>query len=411
MSVSLDHVQEIQEGLVTAEVLRDDLATGKAVLLKGVRKSVAVGTALMVKVNTSVGCSTSEDLERERAKVSLLGDLAYGPDTMMDLSIVRLARPLYSYAIEEFGGPVGTLPHYVCYEPRGGIDSARMLEEIERQAAAGVSWMTLHLTVRRDLYDLAQLTRRTPVTARGGGLVVRDMFAKGKSEGVLAANFPAILDILGRYDVVLSLGTTFRPANVVEALDPVHRAEIELQGTYIREARRRGVPVMLEGVGHMTLNRIPEYIALAGAYGIPMVPLGPIPTDAAVGEDHIASAIGAAYMALLGGADLVNSVTREEHTGGVPTSEAILEGLRAARIAAHSVNVARFPSLDVADRETADMRAASYTCVVEGGLFSRSSRSRFAMGCSRCGPECPLLVNYVRDKRLGLIRKADDTTP
>mgnify|MGYP001617368902 FL=1 len=123
------------------------------------------------------------------------------------------------------------------------------------------------------------------------------------------------------------------------------------------------------------------------------MPLGPTTTDAAVGEDHISSAIGSAYMAFLGAAHVLNSMTREEHTGRIPTLESILEGLRAARIAEHTVNIARFPQVLEPDRDIAQKRAGNYTCVVEGGLFTESAERRFSMGCSRCGAECPLLLN------------------
>jgi len=147
-------------------------------------------------------------------------------------------------------------------------------------------------------------------------------------------------------------------------------------------------------MGHAPLHKISEYVKLIKClHDIPVMPLGPITTDAAVGEDHISSAIGAAFMAYIGGADIINSITREEHTGGVPTTDAVLEGLRAARIAAHSVNIARYPNLDKLEQATSESRANNYTCVVDSGLFKESTRQRFSMGCSRCGSICPLIFN------------------
>lgn len=46
------------------------------------------------------------------------------------------------------------------------------------------------------------------------------------------------------------------------------------------------------------------------------MPLGPIPTDIAIGMDHIAAAIGATIMGIEGCANIISTVTREEHTGG-----------------------------------------------------------------------------------------------
>lgn len=401
-NTSLDHIHEVKEGLITLDRLNKNLANGSVVVLKGNSRCVAAGKDLLVKVNTNIGVSNKKGLALELEKVRPLSSVGYHPDTIMDLSITHLDKPLYTYIIEEFGGPVGTLPHYLCYHPQKGIDPKMLLEEIQKQAEAGVSWMTLHLTATRDLYERAKMVRRTPTSARGGGIIIRDMYINDRKENILSAYFDEILRIFKKNHLALSIGTVFRPATTVDALDEIQKEEITLQGEYIKEARSKGVPVMMEGLGHASLLKIREYVQIVkGRYDIPFTPLGPLPTDAAVGYDHIASAIGSAYMALLGGADIINSVTREEHTGGIPSCDSIMEGLRAARIAAHSVNIARFPSLDYTDRETSGKRSKNYTCVVDRGLFTESAKRRFSMGCQRCGKECPLLINYLLSKREG----------
>jgi phosphomethylpyrimidine synthase len=392
----LPHVlQEVREGLVEQSDVDAGVKSGKMIILRGRRRSVLVGDGTLVKVNTSVGCSDLSQVRHEYEKVAALAAAGYAPDITMDLSVVRPRRPVYEALVEDLGGPVGTLPHYLCFRPRRGIDPVLLLDEIERQAASGVAWMTLHLTVTKGLYELAQRSRLTAVTARGGGLVVEDMFLREAQEGVLSRLFPEILEILRRHGVALSLGTTFRPANVVDAMDEVHVQEIHAQQPYLAEARRLGVPVMLEAVGHMTLADCHRFAVLVRdeiRLNLPIMTLGPIPTDAAVGEDHIANAVGGAYLAMLGATNILNAVTREEHTGNVPSLTSILEGVRGARIAAHAVNISRFAAME-ADRAIAEKRAESYTCVVEGGLFHQSARTRFRMGCTRCGNACPLIVN------------------
>jgi phosphomethylpyrimidine synthase len=109
------------------------------------------------------------------------------------------------------------------------------------------------------------------------------------------------------------------------------------------------------------------------------MPLGPIPTDAAIGEDHVAAAIGATLFGLQGCGNILAAVTREEHTGGIPSVKSTLEAVRASRVAAHIIDLALLE--DVAtDSRIAGERANSRTCVV-------GKRSR---GCSRCGKACPL---------------------
>ena len=400
--INLAEIQEIREGITTLEQLTKNLTAGSAIVLKGRHRTVALGKELLVKVNTSIGVGNRRSVNVELEKVKVLSSVVYRPDTIMDLSIVRLQKPLYAYIIEEFGGPVGTLPHYICYRPRKGIDPKMLLEEIARQAEAGVGWMTLHLAVRKELCEKARKARDVPFASRGGGIVIDDMYINDRNESILSLYFDEILTILGKNRMALSIGTTFRPATTIDALDEVHREEISIQGEYIKEARNKGVQVMLEGIGHCGLAKIKEYIQIVKSkYDVPIMPLGPLPTDAAVGNDHVASAIGAAFMSFLGGADMINSVTREEHTGGIPSCGSIIEGLKAARIAAHCVNIAKFPQLDALDRGTSNRRAKNYTCVVEGGLFTESVKMRYGMGCQRCGNKCPLRIIYSMDKREG----------
>lgn len=391
----LDSVQEVKEKIITTRQLRNRISRHKAVLLVGKLRTVAIGKGLLLKVNVSLGLNNPKGIDTELTKLAYISSVGYAPDTLMDLSICRPPKPLYLYMIENSGGPVGTLPHYLCFDKNKGIDSHLLLEEIERQADAGVAFMTFHFTPKKKLYEKACLTRLTPVTSRGGGIVIKDMYINKRTDNVLSDNFDNITKILRKYGVVLSIGTTFRPATTTEALDEVQLEELYIQGEYITAAIKAEIPVIMEGMGHAPLKKIIQYAKLTKQlYNIPCMPLGPIPTDAAVGEDHISSAIGAAFMGYVGGADAINSVTREEHTGKIPSIDSILEGLKAARIASHAVNISRFPILDIADQRISRQRANHYTCVVDGGLFSESTRQRYSMGCSRCGIECPLAINY-----------------
>lgn len=391
-----DNIEEVRDGIITKDELQEKLDTGEVIILNGLERSVAIGNGVLVKVNTSIGINgtaSKGNIDEELRKVKELSTLGYRPDLMMDLSIRVTDPPIYRTIAEIFGGPLGTLPHYLCYTNKDGVDGELLLSIIEHQASSGVAFMTMHPTPTKELYDMAVRTRKTPITSRGGGIVVDDMLINNRRENIIADLFPEVLAVLKANDVAISIGSTFRPANVVDSLDEVQRLEYQRQKIFIDMAKEAGVKVMMEGVGHMTMNKITEYAEMVKAYKVPFMPLGPMTTDASVGEDHITNAVGGSFMAFLGAAHVLNSVTREEHTGKIPTFDSILEGLRAARIAEHSVNIARFPQQLEPDTQVSDARANNYTCVVEGGLFTESAKRRFSMGCTRCGNECPLLVN------------------
>jgi phosphomethylpyrimidine synthase len=389
----LSATMEIRDSLLSEEELVRLVNQRKVVVFKGRNKTVAIGEGCVVKVNTNLGISTVREEIGGLATLEALVNTAYAPDTMMDHTIAQVrGKQFYELMVERFKGPIGTLPHYLAYSTDKGIDPKQFIELAHAQAESGVSFMTLHPTPTRELFEIAKRERALPTTSRGGGIVIKDMYLKGASENVIAKLFPELLGILSQHGMGVSIGSVFRPANVGEALDTVHIKETERQLEFIREAQRMAVPVQMEGIGHIALAKLPRFLALVRSYGVPLMPLGPMLTDVGIGEDHITNAIGAAYVASLGAVHIINSITRDEHTGGVPTKDTILEGLRAARLAAHIVNLNHFPKIAALDKATSDARADGRTCVVSGGLFGYTVNNEQPQGCLRCRAECPLVI-------------------
>lgn len=353
---------------------------------------LVIGPQMLLKVNTNIGVSNITSLEIELRKLKYLAGLKYAPDTMMDHTYVPVERPLWKYMVEEFHGPVGTLPHYSTFVADSGIDRGRLLETIEEMAQGGVSFMTLHPTASVSLLEIAKKCRRIPTTSRGGGVVLKDAILNKRDENIFVDNFSDILKLFKKYNMTLSIGSTFRPACINEALDLVHLEETKEQKKYIDFAKANGVNVMMEGIGHISHEMIPNYCDIINKYNTPLMPLGPMPTDATIGFDHVTAAIGATIAALNGNVGIINSVTREEHTGDVPSDESIVEGLKSARVAAHIINIARFPKYREIDDVIAYYRANSRSCVIKGGIFSDNTVNENGAGCSRCRYECPLTI-------------------
>lgn len=379
---------EIILGLTDEFALERDLHAFTATLLRGSEALVILGKNYLTKVMTLVGVSSRTNRDAELRKIDHLAGLPWGPDAIMDLSIV--GPGLSEHAARKFPGPVGTLPHYLVYKPKSGIDPTALLERIHALAEAGIAFLTIHPTPTTALYGQAQRTRRLPSTARGGGMVIRDMALNNRSESVFAQNFGEILKICSEYRVALSIGAAFRPSSIFEALDIAHVEETKAQSMFIRIAKDAGVHVIQEGLGHIRLSEIPRYAEMIAQNGVPFMPLGPIVTDAAVGFDHVVAAIGATQLGLLGFAQMINSVTREEHTGRVPSHQSVLEGLMSARTAAHAINISKFPNIDVLDRSIAESRQWARSCVVAGGLFDHGEIEPTRHGCNRCSFTCPL---------------------
>ena len=359
--------------------LKKRIQDNEVVFLKGKRFDTLAGKGLQLKINSSVGLSDESQFQNEADKISKIASFDFLPDIMMDLSIISVKNPIYQLVQEKIGCPVGTVPVYACFDSEKGIDKNKFLEEIERQAQNGVSFMTLHFTAIDDIYRKT-MKRNISVISRGGSLVLRDLYLNKRKQNFLLEYFDDICKILKKYSVVVSVGTTFRPSTLYDALDTIQLSEIRMQKDIIKSLRKRGISVMMEGVGHISLNALKKYVELIrDDFYVPFMPLGPIPTDRAIGWDHISAAIGASYMALLDGADIINAVTREEHTGGVPNTNSIYEAIKSAQVVVNSINDVRF-----FEQYNKVQNSRKTNCM---GIIKED------IGCDRCKEECPFLLN------------------
>ena len=98
---------------------------------------------------------------------------------------------------------------------------------------------------------------------------------------------------------------------------------------------------MIEGPGHVAMNRIKENmdLQLEVCADAPFYTLGPLTTDIAPGYDHITSAIGAAMIGWFGTAMLCY-VTPKEHLG-LPNKKDVKDGIITYKIAAHAADLAK----------------------------------------------------------------------
>jgi phosphomethylpyrimidine synthase len=359
--------------------LKERIQTNEVVLLKGKKYDTLVGKGLQLKINSSVGVSDESKLKNEVDKISKIAYFDVLPDTMMDLSIISIREPLFKVIQKEIGCPVGTVPVYMCFDGKKGINKSKFLEEIEKQAQSGIAFMTLHFTAIDEIYRKTT-NRNVAVISRGGSLVLRDLYINKRKQNILLEYFDDICKILKKYSVVVSVGTTFRPSSSYDALDEIQLNEIRMQKDIINALWKKGITVMMEGVGHISLNGLKKYVRLIREeFYVPFMPLGPIPTDRAIGWDHISMAIGASYMAMLDGADIINAVTREEHTGGIPTISSIYEAIKSAQVVVNTINDVRF--------------FEKYNKMQNNKRVNCMGMLKDDIGCDRCKEECPFLLN------------------
>src|ERR1700741_1004049 len=181
--------------------------------------------------------------------------------------------------------------------------------------------------------------RITGIVSRGGAILAQWM-AYNHKQNFLYDHFEDIVKIFKKYDVSFSLGDGLRPGCVADASDEAQFAELKTLGELTKIAWEHDVQVMIEGPGHVPLDKIKEQVHKENelCYAAPSYTLGPLVTDIAPGYDHIPSAIGAAMIGWHGAAMLCY-VTPKEHLG-LPNPEDVKQGVIAYKIAAHAADVA-----------------------------------------------------------------------
>ncbi|MGH9300479.1 MAG: phosphomethylpyrimidine synthase ThiC [Acidimicrobiales bacterium] len=335
----------VREGL-DPSVVRDEVARGRAIIPANVNhpesEPMAIGRNFLVKVNANIGNSSvtssiSEEVEK------LTWATRWGADTLMDLSTGRDIHTTREWIIRNSPVPVGTVPIYQALEKVDG--SAPDLtwdiyrDTIIEQCEQGVDYFTVHAGVRLSYVPLTA-KRTTGIVSRGGSVMAAWCLAHHQ-ENFLYSHFEELCEILAAYDVSFSLGDGLRPGCIADANDEAQFAELETLGELTAKAWEHDVQVMVEGPGHVPMNKIKENVdkQMELCHEAPFYTLGPLTIDVAPGYDHITSAIGAAMIGWLGTAMLCY-VTPKEHLG-LPNRADVKEGVIAYKIAAHAADLAK----------------------------------------------------------------------
>jgi phosphomethylpyrimidine synthase len=330
---------------IAAELVRDEVARGRLIIPANINhpelEPMCIGVASLCKINANIGNSAvTSNIDEELKKLHT--SVHYGADTVMDLSTGGGIHEIREAILRHSPVPIGTVPIYEAISRVKRVEdlsASVMLEVIEEQAAQGVDYMTIHAGVL--IQYLPMVSKRiTGIVSRGGAILAQWM-AYHHQQNFLYECFEDICQILKKYDVSFSLGDGLRPGCIADASDEAQFAELKTLGELTQIAWKQDVQVMIEGPGHIPLDKIKEQVEKENelCYEAPFYTLGPLVTDIAPGYDHITSAIGAAMIGWYGAAMLCY-VTPKEHLG-LPNDKDVKDGIIAYKIAAHAADVAR----------------------------------------------------------------------
>jgi len=334
-----------QKEKISAELVRSEIAKGTMIIPANINhpelEPMIIGRNFLVKINANIGnSSTSSNIDEELKK--LHHAVHYGADTVMDLSTGGDIPTIRKAIIDASPVPVGTVPVYEAISRVRRPEDLTfdlMLEVIEEQAEQGVDYMTIHAGVLREHVPFVR-KRITGIVSRGGSLMAHWM-EHHKKQNFLYENIDKICKVFKKHDVSFSFGDGLRPGCIADASDEAQFAELKVLGELTKKAWEHDVQVMIEGPGHVPLDKIKEQVdkEIEWCHEAPFYTLGPLVIDIAPGYDHITSAIGAAMIGWHG-ASMLCYVTPKEHLG-LPNPEDVKQGVIAYKIAAHAADVAR----------------------------------------------------------------------
>lgn len=299
---------------------------------------VYVGDDYPPTIIASIGVSNPGDtIQKEIEKA--LSAIESGAQIITDHSLRENIDEIHKEMIEKINVPFSTVSIYesaVYFKKYNTITSELILKQYENQVKRGIDMLTIHATVfLEDLKLLKNSKRIIPCTSRGGTMML-EIMEKMNFNNPYWENFDRLLQIAKRYNVTISLGIGYRPASVCDSEidEPLYFMEMKRMACLVEKAKNMGVGIIVEGIGHTPINKIP-YIIKKSKEICHYVPyrILTVATDIALGYDHISSAIANA-VAVYNGANMITCVSRSEHIG-LPTKEDLIEAVITARISAY----------------------------------------------------------------------------
>jgi phosphomethylpyrimidine synthase len=342
---------------VSPEFVRAEVAAGRAVIPLNVNHPEAepmiIGRKFRTKINSNIGNSalgSSIEEEVEKMRWSVM----WGADTVMDLSTGADIHDTREWIVRNSPTPIGTVPLYQALkkidDDADGLSWELYRDTLIEQAEQGVDYFTIHAGVLRRCIPLAK-DRKLGIVSRGGSVLAKWMMDQGE-ENFLYTHFREICEIMAAYDITFSLGDGLRPGCIADANDEAQLSELKTLGELTQIAWEYGCQVMIEGPGHVPIDKIKENmdLQLQDCFEAPFYTLGPLVTDCAAGFDHINSAIGGAVIGWYG-TSMLCYVTPKEHLG-LPNRDDVKEGVLVHKIAAHAADLAKGVA-GAMDRDTA----------------------------------------------------------
>ncbi|MDX6459843.1 MAG: phosphomethylpyrimidine synthase, partial [Acidobacteriaceae bacterium] len=265
-------------------LIRDEIAAGRLIIPANINhpelEPMGIGVATRCKINANIGNSAvTSNIREELDKLHMA--VNFGADTVMDLSTGGSIPEIREAILRHSPVPIGTVPIYEALNRVKKLEDLNIdvyLEVIEEQAQQGVDYFTVHAGVLIQYVPMVA-KRITGIVSRGGAILAQWMTHHHR-QNFLYEHFDRIVKVMAKYDVSFSLGDGLRPGCIADASDEAQFAELKTLGELTRTAWKSDVQVMIEGPGHVPLDKIQEQVEkeVELCDGAPFYTLGPLVT-------------------------------------------------------------------------------------------------------------------------------------
>ncbi len=398
---------------ISKEFLLKNIAKGRIVIIPNRKneKHVALGDGLKSKIISNIGTSSNQsDPEKIYKMIEIANE--YGVDLLCDLSVGGDLSSIRRKLIDKAEMPLASIPLYQtsieAKRKRNSFHSftaSELIKTFEIQVKDGISAPGIHTLTKKLVEEIDFSSRLIPIASRGGGLLY-EYIKENNCENPYIESFDEILSICYENDVPITLITATRSGCLADGLDKIQLGEWKVMRNLIKQAHSKNIGVIVNGVGHLRMDKIPKAISLFKkiTLNVPIGVMGPAITDRALGFEHIAHALGAA-IAIQNGANYCQTCCRTEHVG-LPDIDDFIESINTYKVAIYGGDLTKFPYFQQLENKISQARfknqwgkqlnlAINQKVAIET-FYRVGPKENNKQACSICGNLCPFL--YMKKK-------------
>ena len=359
---------------------------------------LSLGPACGVKILTNLGhMDASAPIEDEEKKAELA--VRYGVDILADNTITEKSFSFKRWIKTNFPVMLNTVPIYDCFDAmeNGYFQFALLEEAIEKHLQVGSDMIVRHPSLTRALAEEVSASSRViKVTSRGGSQIYRYMM-RYAVENPYFAHWDEICKKLQGTGTAIALGLSLRSGSILDDVDEMFLKEVRIAGELAGRARAFGIPVVIEGIGHVRESNMTHLFSQVRSLcpNTPIKTLGPLLSDRMLGNEHINALLGG-YCAAKAGAAIIGALFRSEHLG-LPNLEEYEESLINYRMLKYVLNMSpqdleeeRELSIARSHRDWCGVLHHSFNPELAKIKFQERNGDSIPDVCTMCGNRCAM---------------------